>query len=79
MGGTIHVFVPNRHGTDISFRCMKSYNEFRQFTLDPEEGVRSNERCLITASRRTVNAVSCTLENKALDSDHVLILNASLT
>ncbi len=41
------------------------------------------QRCLITASasRRTANAVSCELENKAhlLDSDHVLILNASLT
>ncbi len=42
MGGTIHVFVPNRHSAGISFRCMKSYNEFRQFTLDPEGGARSN-------------------------------------
>ncbi len=36
------VCVPNRHGTGISVRCMKSYNEYKQFTLDPEGGAHSN-------------------------------------
>ncbi len=31
-GGTVHVFVPNRHGTGISVRCMMPYDEYRQFT-----------------------------------------------
>ncbi len=60
-GGMVHVFVPNSHGTDISVRCMKLYNKYRQFTPNPEGGARS----LITASRRTANAMSCALENKA--------------
>ncbi len=34
-GGTIHVFVQNRHG-------MRPYNEYRQFTPNPERGARSN-------------------------------------
>ncbi len=41
-GGTVHVFVPNRHGTGISVRCMMSYVEYRQFTPNPEGGARSN-------------------------------------
>ncbi len=41
-GGTVHVFVPNRHGTDLSVRCMRPYNEYRQFTPNPEGGARSN-------------------------------------
>ncbi len=41
-GGTVHVFVPNRHGTGISVRCMMPYDEYRQFTLNPEGGARSN-------------------------------------
>ncbi len=41
-GGTVHVFVPNRHGMDLSVRCMRPYDEYRQFTLNPEGGARSN-------------------------------------
>ncbi len=41
-GGTVHVFVPNRHGTDLSVRCMRPYDEYRQFTPNPEGGARSN-------------------------------------
>ncbi len=77
-GGTVHVFVPNRHVTDLSVRCMMPDNEYRRFTPNPE-GVM--QRCLITASRRIANATSCALvlKTKPPDSDHVLILNASLT
>ncbi len=41
-GGTIHVFVPNRRGTDISVRCMRPYNKYWQFTPNPEGGAHSN-------------------------------------
>ncbi len=41
-GGTVHVFVPNRHGSGISVRCMRPYDEYRQFTPNPEGGARSN-------------------------------------
>ncbi len=77
-GGTVHVFVPNHHVTDLSVRCMMPDNEYRRFTPNPE-GVM--QRCLITASRRIANATSCALvlKTKPPDSDHVLILNASLT
>ncbi len=64
-GGTVHVFVPNRHGTDLSVRCMRPYDEYRQFTPNPEGGAAAMQHCLITASRRTANAMSCALENKA--------------
>ncbi len=40
-GGTVHVFIPNRHGTGISVRCMRPYDEYRQFTPNPEGGARS--------------------------------------
>ncbi len=26
-GGTVHVHVPNHHGTNISVRCMRPYDE----------------------------------------------------
>ncbi len=55
-GGTVHVFVSNRHGTGISVRCMRLYDEYRQFTPNPELGAAAMQRCLITASRRTANA-----------------------
>ncbi len=55
-GGMVHVFVSNRHGTGISARCMMPYDEYRQFTPNPEEGAAAMKRCLITASRRTANA-----------------------
>ncbi len=38
-GGTVQVFVPNRHGTDLSFRCMRPYDEYRQFTPNLEGDV----------------------------------------
>ncbi len=41
-GGTVHVFVPNGHGTGISVRCMRPYDEYRQFTPNPEGGAHSN-------------------------------------
>ncbi len=41
-GGTVHVFIPNRHGTGILVRCMRPYDEYRQFTHNPEGGARSN-------------------------------------
>jgi len=41
-GVTVHVFIPNRHGTGISVRCIRPYDECRQFTPNPEEGARSN-------------------------------------
>ncbi len=41
-GGMVHVFVPNRHGTDLSVRRMRPYDEYRQFTPSPEGGTRSN-------------------------------------
>ncbi len=52
----VHVFVPNRHSTGISVRCMRPYDEYRQFTPNPEGGAAAMQRCLITASRRTANA-----------------------
>ncbi len=55
-GGTVHVFVPNRHGTGISVRCMMPYDEYRQFTPNPEGAPAAMQNCLITASRRTANA-----------------------
>ncbi len=55
-GGTVHVFVPNSHGTGISVRCMMPHDEYRQFTPNPEGGAAAMQRCLITASRRTANA-----------------------
>ncbi len=55
-GGTVHVLVPNHHGTGISVRCMRPYDDYRQFTPNPEGGTAVMQRCLITSSRRTANA-----------------------
>ncbi len=55
-GGTVHVFVPNRHGMGISVRCMMPYDEYRQFTPIQKGAPAAMQRCLITASRRTANA-----------------------
>ncbi len=35
---------------------MMSYDEYRQFTPNPEGGATAMQCCLITASRRTANA-----------------------
>ncbi len=53
-GGTVHVFVLNRHGTGISVRCMMPYDG----NSPPiQKGApAAMQRCLITASRRTANA-----------------------
>ncbi len=64
-GGTVHVFEPNRHGTDLSVQCMRPYDDYRQFTPNPEGAPAVMQRRLITASRKTANDVSCVLENKA--------------
>ncbi len=42
--GTVHVFVLNRDGTGNSVQCMRPYDEFRQFTPNPEGGTRSNAK-----------------------------------
>ncbi len=79
-GGTIHVFVPNRHGTGISDRCMRPYNEYRQFTLNPEGGTRSNATLFDNRQQKNSECHELrTWKQSPLDSDHVLILNASLT
>ncbi len=41
-GGTVHIFVPNHHGTCISVDGMMPYDQYRQFTPNPEGGARSN-------------------------------------
>ncbi len=40
----------------MSVRCMRPYDEYRQFTPNPEGGAAAMQRCLITTSRRTANA-----------------------
>ncbi len=35
---------------------MRPYDEYRQFTPNPEGGAATMQRCLITSSRRTANA-----------------------
>ncbi len=35
---------------------MMPYDEYRQFTPNPEGGAAAMQRCMITVSRRTVNA-----------------------
>ncbi len=82
-GGTLHVFILNRHGMGIWVRCMTPYDKYRQFTPNPEGSLAVMQCRLITASRRTVNASEShelrSWKQSPLDSDHVLILNASLT
>ncbi len=79
-GGTVHVFVSNRHGTDISVRCVRPYNEYRQFTPNPEEGARSSAMLFDNHQQKNNECRELrTWKQSPLDSDHVLILNASLT
>ncbi len=81
-GGTVHVFVPNRHGTDFSVRCIRLYDKYRQFTPNPEGGTRSNATLFDNRQRQQKNRKCHELhawKQSLLDSDHVLILNASLT
>ncbi len=41
-GGTVHVFVPNRHGTGISVRCMRPYKQIQAIHTQSRRGARSN-------------------------------------
>ncbi len=69
-----------RHGTDISVRCMRPYNEYRQFTPNPEGGARSNATLFDNRQQKNSECHELrTWKQSTLDSDHVLILNASLT
>ncbi len=74
-GGTVHVFVPNRHGKDLSVRCMRPYDEYRQFTPNPEGGARSNATLFDKRQRQQKNSEYHEL--RAWDSDHVLITRLS--
>ncbi len=81
-GGTVHVFVPTRHGTDLLVWCMRPYDENRQFTPNPEGGARNNATLFDSRQRQQKNSECrelCAWKQSPLDSDHVLILNASLT
>ncbi len=81
-GGTVHVFVPTRHSTDLLVRCMRPYDENRQFTPNPEGGARNNATLFDNCQRQQKNSECrelCAWKQSPLDSDHVLILNASLT
>ncbi len=78
-GGTVHVFVSNRHGTDLSVRCMRPYDEYRQFTPNPEGGARSNAMLFNSQQKKNSKCLELRAwKQSPLDSDHVLILNASL-
>ncbi len=74
------VFIPNRHGTDLSVRCMRPYEEYRQFTPNSNGGAHSN--AALFENRQQKNSKFrelCTWKQSPLNSDHVLILNASLS
>ncbi len=49
-GGTVHVFVSNRHGTDLLVRCMRSYDEYRQFT--PQSKMAPSMAAVLRAPRK---------------------------
>ncbi len=79
-GGTVHVFVQNRHGTDLSVQCMRPYDEYRQFTPNPEGGARSNATLHDNCQQKNSEYREVrTWKQSPLDSDPVRILNASLT
>ncbi len=68
-----------RHGTGISVRCMRPYNEYRQFTPNPEGGARSNETLFDNRQQKNSECHELhTWKQSPLDSDLVLILNESL-
>ncbi len=60
-GSTVHVFVPNRHGMDLSVRCMRPYDEYRQFTPNPEGGACSNTMLFDNRQRQQKNSECCEL------------------
>ncbi len=55
-GGTEHVFISNRRGTDLLVRCMRPYDENRQFTPNPEGGARSNATLFDNRQRQQKNS-----------------------
>ncbi len=63
--GMIHVFVPNLHGTDITVRCMRPYNEYKAIVPQSRRGARSNATLFENRQQKNSNAMSCALENKA--------------
>ncbi len=71
----MYSYQPNRHGTDLSVRCMRPYDKYKQVTPNPEVGTRRNNRQQKNSECREMHA----WKQSPLDSDHVLILNASLT
>ncbi len=56
---TVHVFVPNCHSMDILVRCMRPYDEYRQFTPNPEGGTRSNATLFDNCQRQQKNSETC--------------------
>ncbi len=59
---------------------MRPYNEYRQFTPNPEGGARSNATLFDNRQQKNSECHELrTWKQSTLDSDHVLILNASLT
>ncbi len=79
--GTVHVFVPKCHGTDLSVRCIRPYDEYRQFTPNPEGVACGNTMLFDYRQCQQKNSECrelCAWKQSPLDSD-VLILNASLT
>ncbi len=76
-GGTVHVFVPNCHGMDLSVRCMRPYDEYRQFTLNPEGGAQSNATLFDNCQQKNSECRELrTWKQSPLEtvSDHVRIL-----
>ncbi len=67
----IHVFVPNRHSMD-----MRPYNEYRQFTLNPEGGACSNVTLFDDRQQKNSECHELrTWKQSPLYSDHVLSLS----
>ncbi len=64
---------------DISVQCMRPYNKYRQFTPNPEGGAHSNTMLFDNRQQKNSERELCTWKQSPLDSDHVRILNASLT
>ncbi len=58
-GGTVHVFVLNRHDTDLSVRCMRPYDEYRQFMPNPEGGAHSNATLFDNRQLQQKNSECC--------------------
>ncbi len=67
-----------RHGTGISVRCMRPFNDYKQFTLNPEGGARTNATLFDNRQQKNSECHELrTWKQSPLDSDHVLILNES--